>query len=237
MQLKNFFVVTVLVVLSGAWSAVAYEHHPPEFPVGGGPPEAPMGGGPHDMMQVVLDLTDKQSAAVQEIVARNQQAMADIFKTSGLNHGDMRLLQGISEKFRQLYFDAFATVFDEKQLQLLREKVAETGQLDCFLLSEKEQLRLMQDLLEMRKEQVSQVTGIIAERSANHEIVLDKLGFNVEKITALQGAMAARREEMIKSLSAVLSVEQLAKFEKLHMKMAPKEPCNGPKPMKRGDVR
>lgn len=195
-----------------------------------------MGGGPPDMMQLVLDLTDKQNAVVQEILAGNQKAVAAIFEKSGLNHGDMRLLHGINDKFKQQSMAALASVLDEEQLRILRKNPVDGAPFDCIVLSEKEQLSLLQNSLKLSKEQVGQVSAVIAEEVAKYDIVLDTLGFNVAQLTALQDVLAARRAEMTKSLEAVLSKEQLAKFEKIHIRMAKRNPGPGPgpKPMKGG---
>ncbi|MBU1233325.1 MAG: hypothetical protein KKD01_02450 [Proteobacteria bacterium] len=229
MKLKNCIVFTVFAVLLGAWIALAYEQPPPEAP--------PVGGGSLDMMQLALDLTDEQNRAVQEILTGNQHGMADIFEHSGLNHGDMSLLHGITEKFRQLSLESLAAVFNKDQLLILKEKVFNSPPFEFIVMSGKEKLALVQDSLKMSGDQVSQVAGIMAEESAKHEVVLNNLGFNIEQITAIQEATAVQHKEMMKRLSTVLSKEQLEKFEILHMKMAQKGHVHGHLPMNRGERR
>lgn len=216
---------TMVAVLLMAWSVTASAQQ-----VGKGP----VGIGPLLIAQIVLDLSDGQIAAVQEIFISSHQAREDILEDSNLTPGDMRLLCGVTGKFRKLLLKRFAAVLDQDQLLTVSEELFNDTPLEFIVLSEAEKVRRVHDALQLGEEQVGQVAVILAEESSKHEIVLENLGFTLQQVGVLQGRIITQHNEITERLSVVLTEQQLQQFEKLRSRMVQRKQGHALPPMDKG---
>ena len=202
--------LTILVIFLTSWSAPAHE--------------AQAGNkyfcaGHLAMMQEQLDLTDEQASVMQEILAGGQETIDEIFASHGLERGDLRMMRQEMRKFRRLGTERLGTIMDQEQLQILHQEIFENGPLEFMQLPEDEKLALVQDFLGLNEEEGSQVAAILEEGRVQRENVLESSGFNPEQMMSLRQDMTNHREELKKSLSEILSNEQMEQFEELSSRM------------------
>jgi Spy/CpxP family protein refolding chaperone len=172
-----------------------------------------------EMMQVVLDLTDEQSGAMQKIFASNMQNIQAIIKHHGLKRSDMRVMRTVTGKFRQDAQEQLKTVLTQSQILKLREELSQNGILGFILLSQEEKQTRLQNILGVDEENAGQIVAVLEQERAKHRKIMGNLGFDSEQMPTFQQSMLAQREEIKKELSEILNAEQLEQFEKLSHRM------------------
>lgn len=210
MKPTKVIALIILFVFLTAWSVKAHEPH-----IGNGI----FGTTQLSMIIEQLELTDEQTAAVQDILATSKEAMEKIGESHGLQRGDMRKVHREMKKFREQYPEKLAAILDHEQLQALHKEIFANGPFRFMQLPEEEALASLQNLLWLSKETANQVAAILEDGKMQHVKILEDLGLNPALMMAFQQDMATCRKEMAKSLSEVLSENQMKKFEELRNQM------------------
>lgn len=206
MKQVKFFTLTISIVLSTALSAAAF-----------GPLEGrgPFGVKHLQMMQTILDLTDEQSKAVEEVFADVRGNMQVILHGYDLKRQDMKVLRTLTGKFQEEGRKELATVLTIEEMQAMLEQLFAGNALEFILLSPEDKQVSLQDTLGFDTEKASRVVGILEQKKFQYELVLANLGYDPEQIVTLCQELIFQREKVKQSLEEILYQEQIELLEKI----------------------
>ncbi len=208
-----FVILTVFLTVSGA-SACGSEAGKGHFGAMG----ARMA-----VMQSMFALNAEEVLIMEDIFNSNKHATREIARSHGLTRDDLKIMRTMQGKFKQLRLESLAKFLNEEQLQTLRKEIFADFPFTFIELGETEKQEFLQNALGVSEEEASQVISSMVEVKTRREIVMENLGFDIERIGAFREDMKKQRNEMKERLGTVLSNDQIVQFNEFRSRMAAKK--------------